>query len=127
MQNEAHELLCELGRSHLEKRRFIVEMNKRIYHPVIKRQRRIGNPIDAGYFVLDVYGEREGEIIMYECGNCEQERLDWLRKYIGKTIHMPYLTQWFPTYFPREYVEGDLVNGRKERLSEKPRKRAWWP
>jgi len=51
------------------------------------------------WFSVDVYGERDGEIIMYEVGHCERNKLDWLRKYVGKVIHMPFLSQWMPGFY----------------------------
>jgi len=68
----------------LEKRGFEVYLEKVI---------RIDNGPQKRYEV-DVYGVKNGEVIMYECGDCKQEKLEWLRKNVGKTIHMPYLDTW---------------------------------
>lgn len=80
--DRAHDRLCELAKSQLEGRQFIVELEKRFF---------------GGKYIVDVYGERGGEVIMYECGGLYggyKSKIDWLRKHVGKVIHMPYLDQW---------------------------------
>ena len=104
----SHQVLKELIASILEERGFSVKMEKRIYVPKdIAPPNYASSRYKQSWFSVDVYGERDGEIIMYEIGHCERDKLDWLRKYVGKVIHMPFLTQWTPGmyYRPQTYQE----------------------
>ena len=101
--SRAHEILKITAKKILEDMGFIVKLEKLIEcpsdigpsdHP---DRDRVHEYISAGKksaYGIDVYGERDGEIIMYEVGYCHKIKLNWLRKHIGKTIHMPYLDQW---------------------------------
>ena len=88
---DAHELLCLQIKKVLEYKGFTVEREKNI---------RITNGPQKRYKV-DVYGSRENEIIMFECGDCKKEKLDWLRENIGPVIHVPYLDSWCSFSWPR--------------------------
>lgn len=43
------------------------------------------------HFFVDICGERDGEVVYIECGQCEKYKLVWLATNMGKTIHYPYL------------------------------------
>ena len=86
----SHGILKNVIASTLMNRGYTVEIEKRIYTPEDIA------PCGCCWFSVDVYGERNGEVLMYEVGHCEQYKLDWLRKHIGKTIHVPFLTKWIP-------------------------------
>jgi len=86
----AHDTLCKSASSILESQGYNVEFEKVI-------------PIKNGpqkRYEVDVYGEKDGKIIIYECGDCKQEKIDWLRKNIGIVIHLPYLDKWFSRRWP---------------------------
>ena len=87
-------LMCRYGKI-LEDRGFLVSFEQRIYPPDY-----LINPLtdeEQEHFRIDVYGERgDGEVLMYEVGYCKQYKLNWLRKHVGKVIHVPFLTQWTP-------------------------------
>lgn len=87
----AHRILCFRTREMLEKKGFIVEVEKNI---------RIVNGPQKRYKV-DIYAERGGEILMFECGDCKQEKLEWLRENIGPIIHIPYLDTWCSFAWPK--------------------------
>ena len=96
----SHQVLKELAASILEDRGFIVKLEKRIYIPEDTAPPNYANSrYKQSWFSVDVYGERDGEIIMYEIGHCERNKLEWLRKYVGKVIHMPFLTQYTPGFY----------------------------
>lgn len=103
----AHFILTDLAASILANKGFSVEIEKYIKCP--EDIAPLGNVSNHSHFFVDVYGERDGEIIIYECGGCKQLKLDWLRKHIGKTVHMPYIDQWCP----KEYERFDPLRGRK--------------
>ena len=112
--DNSHQTLKELIASILGDRGFSVKMEKRIYIPKdIAPPNYANSRYKQSYFSVDVYGERGEEIIMYEIGHCERNKLDWLRKYVGKVIHMPFLTQYTPGFYyrPRKnYVLTDEEN-----------------
>jgi len=86
----AHELLCIKMKELLEQKGFAVEREKNI---------RIVNGPQKRYKV-DVYGKRLNDILIFECGDCKQEKLDWLRENIGPVIHVPYLDSWCSFAWP---------------------------
>jgi len=98
----SHQVLKELLALKLENSGFSVKVEKRIYCPeniAPPGRNYLYDRCKQSWFSVDVYGERDGEIIMYEVGHCERNKLDWLRKYVGKVIHMPFLSQWMPGFY----------------------------
>lgn len=87
MTSERHKRLCELAGTYLRKCGFKIEYEKWIIFTEDNKPEQRWSC--CGYSV-DVYGERDGEIVMYEIGTCSKTKLGWLRKYIGETIHVPY-------------------------------------
>jgi len=103
MPSRAHDLLESNARGFLEDRGFTVEQERSI---VCNDEN-----ITQSSFIIDVYGERNGEIIMYEVGHCTKRKLAWLRKHVGKTVHMPYITHWcFHPPTEQELDERTLYN-----------------
>jgi len=126
MTSKAHYLLRTCARSILEKQGFRVQIEKRIKHPPIPYVHKLGRWIDSPYFQVDVYGEKDGEIVIYEVGYCEPERLEWLRKNIGKTIHMPYIIPWCENRYPRRYygnIPYHIIRPERKKLRPNPQLR----
>jgi hypothetical protein len=42
------------------------------------------------HFIIDIYAKRKDQTILIECGDCKQNKLNYLRKYF-KVIHYPFL------------------------------------
>lgn len=101
LESRAHLMLKKIAFSILEKRGFSAKREKIIFIPyeiappnhgwkgkyTSSRSRKFR-------YRVDVYGKRGDEVLMYEVGNTHKIKLDWLNKHIGKTIHMPYITQF---------------------------------
>lgn len=72
-----------------------------------------------------MYGERDGEIIMYEIGHCERIKLEGLRKYIGNVIHIPFLTQWVPSFYQKPIKNYVLTDEENQLATPNISRRKW--
>ena len=108
----AHERLCNLAASILEGRHYNVEYEKVIQIPEGGPQKR---------YVIDVYGQKDENVILVECGDCNDIKLKWLRENIGQVIHLPYLDKWFF----RDGRTWRLSEREKEIVTERLSKRKW--
>lgn len=122
----SHQVLKELVASRLADRGFSVKVEKRIYCPEdIAPPNYVDSRYKQSYFSVDVYGERNGEIVMYEIGHCEYIKLEWLRKYVGKVIHIPFLTKWIPDFYRKPEKKYILTEEERWFITRRLSNRLW--
>jgi hypothetical protein len=89
---EAHSILCSRITNELTSKGYKVTGEKCIKtHPYIGH----GSSVKDCYYV-DIFVERRNEIVIVECGNCSNKKLDHLKRIfpLARVFNYPYLTQW---------------------------------
>lgn len=66
-------------------------------------EKKVTLPNNRNY-VIDIYAERDKDIVLIECGWCPLQKLSELRKHY-KTIHVPSMKCYLPTT-PYDPLEG---------------------
>lgn len=89
----AHDILCLEEAKKLERKQFKVVLEKKV---ILENGKR---------YMVDVYAQKDDEVVVVECGWCPQDKLKELNTEF-KTIHVPYLRCWLPTT-PYDPLEGE--------------------
>ena len=71
-----------------------------------------------GRYFVDVYAEKDGEILIVECGYTEKNRLAELKQHFN-VIHFPYISSWLRRSYGYHMTVEDLA--RKMGIKEVPR------
>ena len=68
-------------------------MSKAGYKVSHERRIDLSNDPDSPqpHFIIDLYAERGDQIVLIECGDCKQNKLDCLRRHF-KVIHYPFIS-----------------------------------